>query len=158
MPGFVDFKTFTADDGEQVSVVTFATPADQRAWRDDPRHRRAQQQGRDEFYARVLDPGRAVHPRLDVDAGARLGLSSDRIVPPGRRSRAGRQAQLGRSGLVGTGGQVSLPTGGTDQSAESRREPDRTARTTATTAATTAHPHQPSEQASGHRSSLCRRP
>jgi heme-degrading monooxygenase HmoA len=30
--------------------VTFATPAAQQAWRDDPRHRRAQQQGRDDFY------------------------------------------------------------------------------------------------------------
>ena len=50
MPGFVDFKTFSADDGEKVSLVTFATPAAQQAWRDDPRHRRAQQQGRDQFY------------------------------------------------------------------------------------------------------------
>jgi len=48
--GFVDFKTFTADDGEHVSLVTFATPADHQAWRDDPGHRRAQQQGRDQFY------------------------------------------------------------------------------------------------------------
>jgi heme-degrading monooxygenase HmoA len=50
MPGFVDFKTFSADDGEKVSLVTFATPATQQAWRDDDRHRRAQQQGRDDFY------------------------------------------------------------------------------------------------------------
>jgi heme-degrading monooxygenase HmoA len=50
MPGFVDFKSFTADDGEQVSVVTFATPADQRRWRDDLSHREAQRRGRDEFY------------------------------------------------------------------------------------------------------------
>jgi heme-degrading monooxygenase HmoA len=49
MSGFVDFKTFTADDGERVSVVTFSSPADQRAWRDDPSHRAAQQRGRDEF-------------------------------------------------------------------------------------------------------------
>jgi heme-degrading monooxygenase HmoA len=49
-PGFVDFKTFSADDGEKVSLVTFATPAAHQAWRDDPRHRRAQQQGRDDFY------------------------------------------------------------------------------------------------------------
>jgi len=50
MPGFVDFKTFVAEDGEQVSVVTFGSPAAHRAWRDDPRHRSAQQQGRDAFY------------------------------------------------------------------------------------------------------------
>jgi heme-degrading monooxygenase HmoA len=48
--GFVDFKTFTAEDGEHVSVVTFASSAAQRAWRDDPTHQAAQQQGRDDFY------------------------------------------------------------------------------------------------------------
>ena len=50
MPGFVDFKTFTADDGEHVSLVTFASADAHRAWRDDPRHRAAQRQGLDEFY------------------------------------------------------------------------------------------------------------
>lgn len=50
MPGFVDFKSFTAEDGEQVSVVTFATPADQRAWRDELSHQVAQRRGRDEFF------------------------------------------------------------------------------------------------------------
>ncbi len=50
MPGFVDYKTFRADDGEQVSLVTFDSPETHRAWREDPRHRAAQQQGRDQFY------------------------------------------------------------------------------------------------------------
>lgn len=50
MPGFIDFKTFAAEDGEQVSLVTFASSRTHQAWRDDPRHRRAQQQGRDAFY------------------------------------------------------------------------------------------------------------
>jgi heme-degrading monooxygenase HmoA len=49
-PGFVDFARFEAADGEHVSLVTFATPADQRAWRDDPHHRQAQRQGRATFY------------------------------------------------------------------------------------------------------------
>jgi heme-degrading monooxygenase HmoA len=52
MPGFVDFKTFEADDGEKVSLVTFATTETHAAWRDDPRHRAAQHQGRDQFYVR----------------------------------------------------------------------------------------------------------
>src|SRR5450759_370582 len=39
VPGFVDFKTFTADDGERVSLVTFASSEAHRTWRDDPRHR-----------------------------------------------------------------------------------------------------------------------
>lgn len=50
MPGFVDFKTFSAQDGERVSVVTFASRAAHDAWRDDVRHREAQRRGRDEFY------------------------------------------------------------------------------------------------------------
>ena len=54
MPGFVDFKTFTADDGERVSLVTFADEASHEAWRDHPVHREAQQRGRDEFYEEYL--------------------------------------------------------------------------------------------------------
>ena len=50
MPGFVDFKVFIAEDGERVSLITFDSPATQQAWRDDPRHRLAQQQGRTDFY------------------------------------------------------------------------------------------------------------
>ena len=51
MPGFVDFKTFEADDGERVSLVTFASMQSHRAWRDHPDHRAAQKLGRDRFYA-----------------------------------------------------------------------------------------------------------
>lgn len=50
MPGFVDFKVFVAEDGERVSLITFDSPAAQQAWRDDPRHLRAQQEGRNDFY------------------------------------------------------------------------------------------------------------
>ena len=50
VPGFVDFKTFTADDGERVSLVTFATPEAHQVWRNDPRHRRAMEAGREQFY------------------------------------------------------------------------------------------------------------
>jgi len=51
MPGFVDFKQFVAEDGERVSVITFATVEEQRAWRDHPEHRAAQRTGRERFYA-----------------------------------------------------------------------------------------------------------
>jgi heme-degrading monooxygenase HmoA len=51
MPGFVDFKTFTADDGERVSLITFRDAEAQRAWRTHTEHRVAQQAGRDRFYA-----------------------------------------------------------------------------------------------------------
>jgi heme-degrading monooxygenase HmoA len=50
VPGFVDFKTFTAEDGEHVSLVTFATPEAHRVWRSDTRHRAAQKRGRESFY------------------------------------------------------------------------------------------------------------
>lgn len=50
VPGFVDFKTFSAEDGEHVSLVTFASSEAHRVWRNDPRHRRAQQRGRAAFY------------------------------------------------------------------------------------------------------------
>jgi len=51
MPGFVDAKTFGAEDGERVTVVTFASWPEHRAWRDHPEHRVAQRQGRARFYA-----------------------------------------------------------------------------------------------------------
>jgi heme-degrading monooxygenase HmoA len=51
MPGFVDFKSFEAADGERVSIVTFASKQTHRAWRDHPEHRAAQQMGRDRFYS-----------------------------------------------------------------------------------------------------------
>ncbi len=51
MPGFIDFTTFTAPDGERVSVIVFDTIAHQHAWRDDPEHRVARQRGRDAFYS-----------------------------------------------------------------------------------------------------------
>jgi len=50
VPGFVDFKTFTADDGERVSLITFDGPNSHAQWRDDVRHREAQRIGRDRFY------------------------------------------------------------------------------------------------------------
>jgi heme-degrading monooxygenase HmoA len=52
MPGFVDFKTFTADDGERLALATFADAEAQRAWRTQADHRAAQQAGRDSWYAR----------------------------------------------------------------------------------------------------------
>lgn len=50
MEGFVDAKTFSAPDGERVTVVTFASREHHNAWRDHPEHRAAQQRGINEFY------------------------------------------------------------------------------------------------------------
>lgn len=51
MPGFVETKTFVADDGERATIVTFRDAEAHRAWRDHPRHREAQRNGIDEYYS-----------------------------------------------------------------------------------------------------------
>lgn len=50
MPGFVDFKTYQAEDGERVSVIHWESPETLRAWSDDLRHVVAQRQGRERWY------------------------------------------------------------------------------------------------------------
>src|SRR6476646_4011803 len=51
MPGFMSYKAFTADDGERVSIVEFASAEHHNAWREDPEHREAQRRGRKDFYS-----------------------------------------------------------------------------------------------------------
>ena len=51
MPGFVSMKSFTAPDGERVSIVEFDSQAGHAAWRDHPAHREAQRLGREKFYS-----------------------------------------------------------------------------------------------------------
>jgi len=48
--GFVDLKTFSAPDGERLSLVIFSSRKTHEAWRDHPDHRRAQRLGRRRFY------------------------------------------------------------------------------------------------------------
>ncbi|HEY6358356.1 MAG TPA: antibiotic biosynthesis monooxygenase [Vicinamibacterales bacterium] len=50
MPGFLEFKSFKADDGEKVSLVYWQDEETMRVWRHDPRHRDAQHLGRDRWY------------------------------------------------------------------------------------------------------------
>ena len=50
MPGLVEIKGFTADDGERLTLVTFADRVSHDAWRDHPRHRVAKGAGRARFY------------------------------------------------------------------------------------------------------------
>lgn len=51
MPGFIETKTFVAEDGERCTVVTFADEESHRGWRDHPRHREAQRHGISDYYA-----------------------------------------------------------------------------------------------------------
>ncbi len=51
MPGYVSHKTFTAEDGERVTIVEFATEETHRAWAAHPQHLEAKKLGRDRFYS-----------------------------------------------------------------------------------------------------------
>lgn len=51
MPGYVEHKAFTSDDGERVTVVTFADRAAHEGWRTHAEHQIAQRRGREAFYA-----------------------------------------------------------------------------------------------------------
>ena len=51
MHGFIDEKTFTAPDGERVTIVTFRDRESHNTWRDHPDHREAQRRGVEELYA-----------------------------------------------------------------------------------------------------------
>ncbi|MCA1712187.1 MAG: antibiotic biosynthesis monooxygenase [Actinobacteria bacterium] len=50
MPGYVEHKVFTAEDGERVTLVTFADAESHRAWREHPEHRAAQRRGIADYY------------------------------------------------------------------------------------------------------------
>lgn len=51
MPGFISIKTFTAEDGERVSIVEFESEETLLAWRNQPDHKQAQELGRKLFYS-----------------------------------------------------------------------------------------------------------
>jgi len=50
MPGFVDFKSFAAPDGERISVIHWESQEMMRGWSDDVRHIVAQRTGREKWY------------------------------------------------------------------------------------------------------------
>jgi heme-degrading monooxygenase HmoA len=51
VPGFRSIKDFVAEDGERLALVEFETVEQSRAWGAHPEHRKAQQEGRDLYYA-----------------------------------------------------------------------------------------------------------
>ena len=51
MPGFISIKTFTAEDGERVSLVEFESEEAMQVWREQADHRQAQEFGRKLFYS-----------------------------------------------------------------------------------------------------------
>ena len=50
MPGFIDVKSFKAEDGERLTVVWWQNEETLRAWREQARHRVAQRTGRERWY------------------------------------------------------------------------------------------------------------
>lgn len=50
MPGFLSYKDFVAEDGENVAIVEFESLETLAAWRDHVEHRVVQQQGREKFF------------------------------------------------------------------------------------------------------------
>ena len=50
MPGYVEHKVFTAEDGERVTLVTFADRDSHEAWGRHPEHREAQRAGVRDYY------------------------------------------------------------------------------------------------------------
>jgi heme-degrading monooxygenase HmoA len=50
MPGFIDVKAFTADDGERLTLVWWEDEDTLRAWRTNARHLVAQTMGRERWY------------------------------------------------------------------------------------------------------------
>jgi heme-degrading monooxygenase HmoA len=49
-PGFVDYKEFTAADGERLTVVRWQDEATLEQWRNDAKHRAAKMRGRESWY------------------------------------------------------------------------------------------------------------
>jgi heme-degrading monooxygenase HmoA len=50
MPGFIDFKSFRAEDGEQLSLAWWENEETLAAWRSHPRHQLAQRLAREQWY------------------------------------------------------------------------------------------------------------
>jgi heme-degrading monooxygenase HmoA len=51
MPGYISYKDFVAEDGENVSIIEFESLETLAAWREHPEHKAAQQRGREAFFS-----------------------------------------------------------------------------------------------------------
>lgn len=75
-PGFVDVKSFTAADGERLTVVWWADKDSLQVWAEDRRHRKAQAQGRADWYE---------YYKMDVAEVLRVSnftRNADQVTPP----------------------------------------------------------------------------
>src|SRR6266568_2851394 len=51
MPGFIDVKSYKAEDGERLTIVWWENEETLAKWREHARHRVAQRAGREQWYA-----------------------------------------------------------------------------------------------------------
>ena len=51
MPGFVSYKDFVAEDGENATIVEFDTLEHRAAWRNHPEHKKVQEKGRAQYFS-----------------------------------------------------------------------------------------------------------
>jgi heme-degrading monooxygenase HmoA len=51
VPGYISHKTFTADDGERVTIVEFESEEALREWRIHPEHAKAKKRGIESFFS-----------------------------------------------------------------------------------------------------------
>ncbi len=50
LPGFIDIAGFAGEDGSELALVRFDSPADVEQWRDHPDHVETRRRGREEFF------------------------------------------------------------------------------------------------------------
>ena len=76
-PGFIAIESFTAPDGEEVSLEWFDSEESVEAWRRNPEHVAAQHRGRTEWYAsyRIQRAVVADDRSFDSTGGAQARLS-----------------------------------------------------------------------------------
>ena len=51
MPGFISFREYKNHDGELLGITEWASAEALAEWRENPEHRKAQERGRQAFYA-----------------------------------------------------------------------------------------------------------
>lgn len=82
MPGFIEFKSFKAEDGERLSLVHWQDEETLSAWRDDVRHRLAQRFGREKWYQFYdIEVAHVVRAHKFERTAANLQSSIDRQLP-----------------------------------------------------------------------------
>ena len=65
MPGFVEYKHYTAEDGERLTIVKWQDEETLTAWREHARHRIAQRLGRERWYSQYqIEVAEIVRERL----------------------------------------------------------------------------------------------